>query len=261
MNLLWVPFLSLLLREIKRFWRVASQTLLTPVVSSSLYLTIFGVSLGSQIRMEGETPYLLFLIPGLVMMGCLNNSFQNSSSSIISSKFAGDLEDLKASPLTAKQILLALSLAAVVRGLLVAVITFLVGEAAHYLTFEQWFGVAHPIWLVVFLILGGLSFANIGIIAAFWAKTFDQISAIGGFILLPLIYLGGVFFSVELLPPFWRGVALANPLLYVINGVRFGILGVSDVEASRALMIAVIGFCMSLFGAFWMLKRGSYQRW
>ncbi len=261
MNLFWVPFYSLLFREVKRFMRVASQTLLTPIVSSTLYLMIFGVSLGSQIKVQGDVPYLLFLIPGLVMMGCLNNAFQNSSSSIISSKFAGDLEDLKASPLTPNQILMALGLAAVVRGLVVALITFVVGEVSYYFTYGEWFGVVHPFWLFLFLVLGGLSFANIGIVAAFWAKSFDQISAIGGFLLVPLIYLGGVFFSVDLLPPFWKQVALMNPLLYVINGVRFGILGHSDVEVEISLIVASVGLLISLVAAAWLLRRGSYQRW
>src|SRR5665213_3111249 len=132
MELLFVPFLSLFRREIARFFKVIVQTVITPIVSSALYLMIFGVSLGRNIELKDHLPYLSFLIPGLVMMSCLNNSFQNSSSSIITSKFSGDLEDLKVTPFSPVQIVLALSMAALVRGLMVGLITFLVGEAAYF---------------------------------------------------------------------------------------------------------------------------------
>lgn len=256
----WIPFLSLLRREIARFMKVAAQTVAIPMVNSSLYLMIFGVSLGSKISM-GEISYLAFLIPGLVMMGCLNNAFQNTSSSIIASKFGGDLEDLKAAPINHLQILTALSIAALARGVLVGLITGLVGEVAHYLVFDQWMPVAHWPILLLFLVIGGLCFANIGVFVGFYAKSFDQLSAIGGFVLLPLIYLGGVFFSVDHLPPFWRQVAGANPLLYMINGVRYGILGVSDVEWTTAAVVSVGAFAVTAFMAALSLRNGSFHRW
>ncbi len=184
-DLTWVPFFTLLRREIARFMKVIAQTVVTPIVNSTLYLMIFGVSLGQQIKLEGEMTYLSFLIPGLVMMAALNNAFQNSSSSIIAAKFSGDLEDLKASPLSMMQIIWALNIAALVRGVMVGAITFLVGQAAYLFTFHQFLPVAHPFLLLTFIVLGCLSFAGIGICVAFWAKTFDQMSAVGGFVLLP----------------------------------------------------------------------------
>lgn len=260
-DLTWIPFLTLLRREIARFVKVIAQTVVTPIVNSTLYLMIFGVSLGQQIHLDGQIPYLAFLIPGLVMMACLNNAFQNSSSSIIAAKFSGDLEDLKASPLSMMQIIWALNLAALVRGLMVGVITFLVGEAAYFFTFHEFLPIAHPLLLLVYLVLGALTFASIGICVAFWAKTFDQMSAVGGFVLLPLIYLGGVFFSVDHLPPFWKTVSMYNPLLYMINGVRFGILGTSDVGPGLSMPISIAAFAVTLGLAIKVIGRGHFQRW
>lgn len=257
----WTPFLTLFRREIQRFLKVAVQTVVTPFVSSTLYLMIFGVSLGRQIVFKNGLSYLAFLIPGLVMMGCLNNSFQNSSSSIISSKFSGDLEDLKAAPFSASQIIWALILAALVRGLIVGTITFAVGEVVYYINYTDLLPIASPMILIAFLILGGLSFANLGVMVAFWARTFDQMSAVSGFILMPLIYLGGVFFSVDNLPSFWKTISLFNPLLYMINGVRFGILGQADVDPWLALGISTTAFVVSLVLAISSLRRGSFQRW
>lgn len=257
----WTPFLTLLRREVQRFLKVVVQTVITPFVSSTLYLMIFGVSLGRQIVLQDNQSYLAFLIPGLIMMGCLNNAFQNSSSSIISSKFSGDLEDLKAAPLSASQIIWAMSLAALIRGLVVGLITFIVGQGAYYLSYGHMLPVHDPLILLAFLVLGGLAFANLGIMVAFWARSFDQMGAVSGFILMPLIYLGGVFFSVDNLPNFWRHVSLFNPLLYMINGVRFGVLGKSDVEPAFAFTIAAVAFVVSLGLALNSLRRGSFQRW
>lgn len=260
-DLRFTPFLTLLKREIARFMKVAVQTVITPFISSSLYMMIFGVSLGSRIIFENNLPYLAFLIPGLVMMGCLNNAFQNSSSSIVSSKFSGDMEDLKVAPISYFQIISAMMIAAMIRGLVVAGITFIVGETCFYFVHEQFLPVAQPLEFVVFLALGGLAFANLGITVGFWARSFDQLSAVNGFILLPLLYLGGVFFSVEHLPKFWKSVSLFNPLLYMINGVRHGLLGFSDVDPGRALAISLLAFSISMVMAIDSLRRGSFQRW
>jgi ABC-2 type transport system permease protein len=168
---------------------------------------------------------------------------------------------LKAAPFSASQIIWALILAALARGLIVGSITLMVGEIAYDLNYSKFLPVASIPVLVVFLILGGLTFACLGIMVAFWARTFDQLSAVSGFILMPLIYLGGVFFSVESLPPFWKSVSLFNPLLYMINGVRYGILGQADVDPWLALGVSVIALGVTLTLAVTSLKRGSFQRW
>ncbi|MCC7405927.1 MAG: ABC transporter permease [Bdellovibrionales bacterium] len=257
----WTPFWVLFRREIKRYLKVLVQTIFAPMISSTLYLLIFGVSLGSQVTVPGGISYLAFLIPGLVMMSCLNNCFQNSSSSIVSAKFAGDLEDLKVAPLSHTQMLWAFAFGGLTRGLTVGTITFLVGELFFYLTTDQWLGIAHPGWLLFFLTLGGLTFAKIGVSVAFWAESVDQLSAVSSFVLLPLLYLGGVFFSVENLHPLWKSVSHANPLLYLINGVRYGILGQADVAVGTAALVAVLALGLFHLLGLWSLRRGPYGRW
>ena len=257
----YTPFLTLVWREIQRFRKVIVQTVAAPIVSSTLYLLIFGVSLVQSIELSSSFSYLAFLIPGLVMMGCLNNAFQNSSSSIASSKFSGDLEDYKVSPLGEQQIVWAVAVGGLVRGLVVAAITFAVGQIFHFVMYEKWLSVAHPLVLLFFVITGGLAFSMLGLSVAFWARTVDQLSAVGSFVLLPLIYLGGVFFSLENLHPFWKALSKVNPLLYLINGVRYGILGQSDVSLLGAAAMALATLLLLNLIALRSLRHGSFTRW
>lgn len=254
-------FFTLFEREIKRFLKVVVQTVVTPFVSSFLYLLVFGVTLGSQVRVHEEVPYLAFLIPGLMMMGLMNNAFQNSSSSIVSSKFSGDLEDIRVAPITDQQIIWAMSLGSVVRGALVATVTYIVGSLFYHFQKAEFLTIAHPLVLLYFVMMGGLIFGMLGISVAFWAKTFDQLSAFSAFVLLPLTYLGGVFISVESLPPFWQTVAKLNPLLYLINGLRYGVLGVSDVPLMNSVLLSLAGFGVFYAISLWSLRKGSFQRW
>lgn len=254
-------FITLFQREIARFCKVLVQTVITPFVSSFLYLLIFGVSLGEQMNAQQGVSYLSFLIPGLMMMGLINNAFQNSSSSVVSSKFSGDMEDLRVAPVSDHEIIWAMSLASLVRGSVVAVITFIVGTVFMYFQQGQWLTIANPLTTLFFLVIAGLLFGMIGISVAFWATTFDQLSAFSAFILLPLTYLGGVFLSIEHLHPIWQMISKVNPLLYLINGLRYGILGVSDVDVITAAVISVVGFLFFLGTALFSLRKGSFQRW
>ena len=260
-NLSFNPFWSLYIREMKRFLKVIFQTVFTPLINATLYLLIFGLSLGKNIHLEGGLSYLAFLIPGLVMMSVLNNAFQNSSSSIVAGKFAGDLEDLKVVPLSSNQIIWALSIAGVCRGFVVGLITFLVGEVFYFLIENSFLGIANPFILLFFLIAGGLVFAQLGITIAFWAKTFDQVSAVGSFVLVPLIYLGGVFFSLSGLHPFWQNLSKFNPVLYLINGVRYGLLGHSDVDIRVATLVCLGTLGLFYYLSFRSLKFGNFTRW
>jgi ABC-2 type transport system permease protein len=260
-DLIWTPFLTVLEREVRRFLKVIVQTVFIPLVNAILYLLIFGVSLGGSIKMSGGHSYLAFLIPGLVMMGCLNNAFQNSSSSVITAKFGGDLEDFRVSALSHLQIVWAMSIGGLIRGFFVSLVTYLTGGVFFKLVEGSFLVPAHPWVLLVFLILGGLAFAKLGICVAFWARTFDQLSAVSGFILLPLIYLGGVFFSISGLHPLWQTVAKWNPMLYLINGVRYGFLGVSDVPIGTAFAVGVATVVIFHVLALRSLNTGSFMRW
>lgn len=255
------PFLTLYYREIRRFIKVMVQTVLAPIVSSALYLLIFGVSLGERISLDSGLSYLAFLIPGLVMMSVLNNAYQNSSSSVVSGKFGGDLEDWRIVPLSPQAILWALSLGGLTRGLVVGMITFMVGQVFYVVMNDSFMVPQNWPLLFVFLTVGGLSFAMFGISIAFWAKTFDHLSGVGSFVILPLIYLGGVFFSLEGLHPFWQSLSKANPLLYFINGVRYSMLGHSDVDVSVALMVSFFSMFLFYFLALRILRRAQYTRW
>lgn len=256
-----IGFVTIFRREIARFLKVVVQTVVTPFVSSFLYLLIFGVSLGGQMASHQGGSYLAFLIPGLMMMGLINNAFQNSSSSIVSSKFSGDLEDLRVAPVSDREIIIAMSLGALVRGTIVAAITYIVGS--FFLLYQQgeWLTIVHPLITLFFVIMGGLIFGAIGISVAFWARSFDQLSAFSAFVLLPLTYLGGVFLSIEHLHPIWQIVSKFNPLLYLINGLRYGVLGASDVNIWTASAISILGLAVFYFVACWSLKKGSFQRW
>lgn len=257
----WDSFVTLYQREMARFMKVIFQTVFTPLINSVLYLMIFGVSLGKSITMDHPVTYLAFLIPGLMMMGVLNNAFQNSSSSIVSGKFSGDLEDLKVVPLTPQMIIWAMSIGGLTRGLMVGVITLAVGEVFAYVIDGALLPLVHPFWLLFFLIVGGLTFAKLGIAIAFFARSFDQLSAVGAFVLIPLIYLGGVFFSMQGLHPFWQALSRFNPVLYLINGVRYGLLGITDVDITTAAVISLAFLVLFHVLGLRSLKTGDYQRW
>ena len=260
-NLTWVPFLSLFEREVKRFSKVLAQTIFIPAINSFIYLLIFGVSLGKDIHILAGVSYLEFLIPGLVMMGCMNNSYQNGSSSLLSMKFGGEIMDIKASPLNVYQIIWAMSLGGLCRGLVVGLTVLTAGELFYYFYEDAWLVPLHPFYFLLFCVIGGLAFTKLGVSVVFWAKSFDHVSAIGGFIIFPLIALGGVFFSLENLSPFWRTVSYFNPLLYFINGVRYGVLGVSDIPVYTALGFSLLGLLLFHLTAAWTLNKGNYQAW
>ena len=260
-NLSVTPFAWFLLREIRRFWKVRGQTLFSPLIQSTLYLLIFGVSLGKSVTLESGLSYLEFLIPGLIMMSALNNAFQNCSGSIVTSKFHGDIQDWKIIPISDYRIVLALGIGGLVRGFSVATITLIACEAFFYFINGEFLKIHSPFLFLLFLTLGSMAFGFIGVTIGFWAKGFEYVNAVGGFVLLPLLYLGGVFYSIESLSPFWQSVSRLNPLLYFVNGVRFGFLGISDIELSESLILSLIFVAIFLFTSAYQFKKGSFARW
>lgn len=195
------------------------------------------------------------------MMGFINNAYQNSSSSIANMKFTGDLEDIRVVPLSNHQIVLALGLAALLRGVIVAFVTWLVGILFLYFTNGQILTIKNPIALIFFLTTSGLTFGFIGIVTAFLARSIDQLSTFSTFVFLPLIYLGGVFMSVDNLSPFWRNIAQLNPLLYFIEGVRYSFLGVSDIYLVRTTIISLVSVVLFYYASLKCLRPGSFTRW
>lgn len=247
----WLPFFTLLQKEVRRFLRVASQTLMTPIITASLYLFVFGATLGERISILPGFSYAQFVIPGLILMGVINNSFANTSSSLFMSRYIGNIVDLLVTPLTPAQFILAYTLAAMLRGLLVG---------AAVLGISRFFAVlpwAHPTAGILMACLASFLFAQFGLIAAIYARTFDSLSMYSNFVILPLIYLGGVFYPVSILPPFWEGLSRLNPLLYLIDGFRHALLGVGDTSLEMAFGVSA-AMALALFAwASYLLGRGA----
>ena len=230
----WLPFYTLLQKEVRRFWRVASQTLLTPIITASLYLFVFGATLGQRISVLPGFSYAQFVIPGLILMGVINNSFANTSSSLFMSRYLGNIVDLLVTPISPPQFILAYTLAAMLRGSLVGLATWIISA---FFASLPW---VHP-WAAV--LMGGLAsllFAQFGLIAALYAHNFDSLSMFSNFIILPLIYLGGVFYPISILPNPWAALSHLNPLFYLIDGFRHAILGVGDLSFSTAFGVSAL---------------------
>jgi len=203
---------------------------------------------------------LSFLIPGIVMMSLMNNAFQNCSSSIIISKFHGDLQDLKSVPLSPNQVVLAYSIGGLTRGLMVGLSVLTVGELFYLFEFNQFLAISHPIVLLFFSVIGAMIFAQFGMSIAFWANNFDKVNGVGTFILLPLIYLGGVFFSLEVLHPTWQFLSKFNPVLYLINGFRYGLVGQADVDPVSCAIFSLLALGVTHLLAQHFVRHGSFTR-
>jgi ABC-2 type transport system permease protein len=195
------------------------------------------------------------------MMSCLNNSFQNTASSIVSGKFSGDLEDLKVVPLSKQQIIWAMCLGGITRGLMVSSVNLVVGQAFYYSNYGEFMTIHSWPLLVFFLISGALVYAKLGMFVAFLSKSFDQMSAVTAFVLQPLAFLGGVFFSLNNLSPFWQKISLFNPVLYLINGVRYSMLGASDVSVASAAWVSVVSLIVFHGLVVFTLNRSQFKRW
>ena len=258
-NLVWYPFLALFIRDMHRFYKVKIQTLVMPIITYSLYLVIFGISLGKLITIN-ELSYLNFIIPGLVALGVINNSFQNGSSSVFIMKITGEIIDIKSTTLHFQQIIWAITLSSLIRGIFVGFLTIGVGQLFHYFYEGSWISIHHLSWLVTFMVLGGAIFSKIGLFVGLWSKSFDHISAIGGFIILPLIYLGGIFFDLDKLSPIWQKISLFNPVLYFVNGIRYGFLGQSDIPIIESFSIALLGLLAAHLLACYSVFKGSYHK-
>jgi ABC-2 type transport system permease protein len=246
-------FWTLFYKEVLRFWKVGFQTMAAPVLTAMLYLLIFSHVLEAHVRVH-DIAYTAFLVPGLVMMSILQNAFANSSSSLIQSKVTGSIVFVLLPPISYRAFGAAYVLAAAARGLVVGL---------GVLAVTLWFAPLHfaaPLWIVAFALLGGALFGTLGVIAGIWADKFDQLAAFQNFLIMPLTFLSGVFYSIHSLPPLWQQVSHFNPVFYMIDGFRYGFFGVSDV--SPWLSLAVAAACLAVVAAFTLglLKRGYKLR-
>lgn len=248
-----IGFRTLLRKEVLRFWKVGFQTVGAPVLTALLYLLIFSHVLDAQVEVNGVR-YTAFLVPGLVMMSVLQNSFANSSSSLIQSKVTGSIVFVLLPPISYGEFFLAYVLAAMVRGLVVG---------SGVLLMTLWFvpaGLYAPLWAVAFALLGGAILGALGMIAGIWADKFDQLAAFQNFLIMPLTMLSGVFYSIHSLPRFWQEVSRFNPVFYMIDGFRYGFFGVSDVAPETSLVVVAATFVVLAVATLALLQRGYKLR-
>jgi ABC-2 type transport system permease protein len=243
---------TLFYKEVLRFWKVSFQTIAAPVLTAVLYLLIFGHVLEDHVKVYEQLSYTSFLIPGLVMMSMLQNAFANSSSSLIQSKITGNLIFLLLTPLSHWAWFVAYVGASIVRGLAVGSGVFLVTVWFAPLPFAQ------PLWVLIFAVLGCAMMGTLGLIAGLWAEKFDQIAAFQNFIVMPMTFLSGVFYSVGSLPVLWQEVSHLNPFFYMIDGFRRGFFGVSDTSPWFSLVV-VLGTLAVLSALCLRLLRSGYK--
>ena len=241
---------TLLYKEVLRFWKVAGQTVGAPILTSVLYMLIFGHVLEDHVKVYDTVGYTAFLVPGLVMMSVLQNAFANSSSSLIQSKIMGNLVFLLLTPLSHWHWFVAYVGSSVLRGLVVGLgvlaVTSFYGQP----------GMLYPLWALAFAVLGAALLGSLGLIAGLWAEKFDQMAVFQNFVIMPMTFLSGVFYSIHSLPPFWQTVSHLNPFFYMIDGFRYGFFGVSDISPwISLLMVAGAWLAVSATGLH-LLKTG-----
>ena len=253
-SLMWTGYKTIVRKEITRILRIWGQTVVPPAITMTLYFIIFGNLIGRRIGEMGGFDYMQFIVPGLVMMSVITNSYGNMVSSFFGAKFGKHIEELLISPLPSWIILAGYVTGALTRGLMVGAVVILVS-----LFFTQ-LQVQHPLITISVLLLTSIVFAMAGMVNAIFAQKFDDIAIIPTFVLTPLTYLGGVFYSISLLPEFWQKVSAFNPILYMVNGFRYGILGVSDVSLGRAYAIIGVFVVVLASACLGLLHRGTGLR-
>lgn len=250
----WIAFRTIVRKEVRRFMRIWMQTLLPPAISMSLYFVIFGQLIGSRIGMMGGYSYMQFMVPGLIMMAVVTNAYSNVVSSFYGAKFQRYIEELLVSPVSNQTILLGFVVGGVARGLMVGAIVTVLSLFFSHLHVEH-LGITLAI-----LLMTSLLFSLAGLINAVFANSFDDISIVPTFVITPLTYLGGVFYSINELPPFWAKLSQFNPMLYVVNAFRYGLLGHSDVNVGLAFAMVGVFTVIAYVYSLHLLRTGKRLR-
>lgn len=248
----WLGLWSLIHREVLRFAKLWIQTLIAPIVTAGLFVTVFAFAFSSRHPDVGEVSFLAFLAPGMVMMAVIQNAFQNTSTSILHAKIMGNIFDTLVVPLSPGELNLGYSLGGVARGMVVALGASLVLFPAIGT------GVAHPVWAIYFALAASCLMASVGIIAGMWARKFDHMSTVTNFVIVPLSFLSGTFYSIRSLPPVWDEVSRFNPLFYLIDGFRYGVIGVSDADPVLSAVVTSVATVL-LWALCWHLFRIGYR--
>lgn len=240
-------FFTLIERECYRFARLSKQTILPPIITTLLFIFIFGFSLGSRIHEIDGFRYIIFILPGLATMGVVTNAYANTSTSLFMAKMDRSVENILAAPISYYQIATAMMIGGLIRGILIGSITLGISMLSVGMP------LVHPFWTLLILMLNSILFASLGIISGLWSESWDQIATFTNFIITPFVYLGGVFYSIHMLPPFWQKLSLANPIFYLVDALRWCVLGKGDIPFHFSLIfilsVSAITYwiCLTLF--------------
>ena len=236
--------------EMNRTWRTLLQSIVSPVISTSLYFVVFGAALGSRLTAIDGVSYGAFIVPGLIMLSLLTQSIANASFGIYFPKFVGTIYELLSAPVSATEIVLGYVGAAASKSLLLGLI--ILATARLFVSF----GVVHPVWMLLFLVLTAVTFSLFGFIIGIWADSFEKLNLVPLLVVTPLTFLGGSFYSIGMLPPFWRAVTLFNPVVYLVSGFRWSFFGVSDIRVGISLGMTIVFMVVCLATIGWIFKTG-----
>ena len=236
--------------EMARTWRTLLQSIVSPVISTSLYFVVFGAAIGSRITDIGGVSYGAFIVPGLIMLSLLTQSISNASFGIFFPKFTGTIYELLSAPVSFIEIVISYVGAAATKSLILALI--ILGTSGLFVPLE----IAHPLWMLTFLVLTAVTFSLFGFVIGIWADGFEKLQLVPFLIVTPLIFLGGSFYSVDMLPPFWQTVTLFNPVVYLISGFRWSFYGIADVSVGLSLAMTILFLTLCLVAIWWIFKTG-----
>jgi ABC-2 type transport system permease protein len=241
---------AIYLFEMARAWRTVLQSVVSPVISTSLYFVVFGAAIGSRIQEIDGVAYGAYIVPGLIMLTLLTQSIANASFGIYFPRFAGTIYELLSAPVSFIEIVIAYVGAAASKSIIIGLI--MLATAALFVDVE----IHHPFWMIAFLILTAVTFSLFGFIIGIWADGFEKLQLVPLLIVTPLTFLGGAFYSIDMLPPFWRGVSLFNPVVYLVSGFRWSFFGKSDVGVGVSLAMTLVFLALCLAGVRWIFKTG-----
>lgn len=241
---------AIYLYEMARMWRTLFQSVFSPILSTALYFIVFGAAIGSRISDINGISYTAFIVPGLIMLTLLTQSVSNAAFGIFFPKFVGTIYELLSAPISFYEIVLGYVGAAAAKSIILGLIILITAKA--FVSFE----IAHPVWMLLFLVLTGVTFSLFGFLIGIWADNFEKLQLVPLLIITPLVFLGGTFYSINMLPVFWQKVTLFNPVLYLVSGFRWSFYEISDVSVNISLIIISAFLALCLFGVWWVFKTG-----